>query len=81
MLKLMALYLYYLDKNKEIMTDELVKIKDINSQAKKRLQQIELVEKHGTDKQAFLLAYEFRKILPETEKFISELSMAALLFS
>jgi hypothetical protein len=50
------------------MTDELVKIKDINSQAKKRLKQIELVEKHGTDKQAFLLAYELRKILPETEK-------------
>jgi hypothetical protein len=45
-------------------------------QAKKRLQQIELVEKHGTDKQAFLFAYEFRKILPETEKSISELSMA-----
>jgi hypothetical protein len=50
------------------MTDELGKIKDINSQAKKRLQQIQLVEKHGTDKQAFLLAYELRKILPETEK-------------
>jgi hypothetical protein len=35
------------------MTDELGKIKDINSKAKKRLQQIQLVEKHGTDKQAF----------------------------
>jgi hypothetical protein len=34
-----------------------------------------LVEKHGTDKQAFLLAYELRKILPETEKSITELSM------
>jgi hypothetical protein len=60
---------------KILMTDELVKIKDINSQAKKRLKQIELVEKHGTDKQAFLLAYELRKILPETEKSITELSM------
>jgi hypothetical protein len=63
------------DKNEVIMTDELGKIKDINSQAKKRLQQIQLVEKHGTDKQAFLLAYELRKILPETEKSITELSM------
>ena len=63
------------DKNEVIMTDELGKIKDINSQAKKRLKQIELVEKHGTDKQAFLLAYELRKILPETEKSITELSM------
>ena len=63
------------DKNEVIMTDELGKIKDINSQAKKRLQQIELVEKHGTDKQAFLLAYELRKIFPETEKSITELSM------
>jgi hypothetical protein len=35
-----------------------------------------LIEKHGTDKQAFLLAYELRKILPETEKSITELSMA-----
>jgi hypothetical protein len=34
------------------MRDELGKIKDINSQAKKRLKQIHLVEKHGTDKQA-----------------------------
>jgi hypothetical protein len=34
-----------------------------------------LVEKHGTDKQAFLLAYELRKILPETEKSMTELSM------
>jgi hypothetical protein len=57
------------------MTDELGKIKDINNQAKKRLKQIELVEKHGTDKQAFLLAYELRKNLSETEKSISELSM------
>jgi hypothetical protein len=63
------------DKNEVIMTDELGKNKDINSQAKKRLQQIQLVEKHGTDKQAFLLAYELRKILPETEKSITELSM------
>ena len=63
------------DKNEVIMTDELVKIKNINSQAKKRLKQIQLVEKHGTDKQAFLLAYELRKILPETEKSITELSM------
>jgi hypothetical protein len=53
----------------------LGKIKDINSQAKKRLKQIQLVKKHGTDKQAFLLAYELRKILPETEKSITELSM------
>jgi hypothetical protein len=60
------------DKNEVIMTDELGKIKDIKSQAKKRLQQIQLVEKHGTDKQAFLLAYELRKILPETEKSITE---------
>jgi hypothetical protein len=63
------------DTNEVIMTNELVKIKDINSQAKKRLKQIQLVEKHGTDKQAFLLAYELRKILPETEKSITELSM------
>jgi hypothetical protein len=63
------------DKNEVIMTDELGKIKDINSQAKKRLKQIQLVEKHGTDKQAFLLAYELLKNLPETEKYISELSM------
>ena len=63
------------DKNEVIMRDELGKIKDINSQAKKRLKQIQLVEKHGTDKQAFLLAYELRKILPETEKSITELSM------
>ena len=63
------------DKNEVIMTDELGKIKDINSQAKKRLQQIQLVEKHGTDRQAFLLAYELRKILPETEKSITDLSM------
>jgi hypothetical protein len=42
------------EKNEVIMTDELGKIKDINSQAKKRLQQIQLVEKHGTEKQAFL---------------------------
>ena len=63
------------DKNEVIMTDDLVKIKDINSQAKKRLKQIQLVEKHGTDKQAFLLSYELRKILPETEKSITELSM------
>ena len=63
------------DKNEVIMTDELGKIKDINSQAKKRLKQIQLVEKHGTDKQAFLLAYELRKILPETEKSITDLSM------
>jgi hypothetical protein len=62
-------------KNEVIMTNELVKIKDINSQAKKRLKQIQLVEKHGTDKQAFLLAYELRKILLETEKSITELSM------
>jgi hypothetical protein len=65
------------DNNEVIMRDELGKIKDINSQAKKRLKQIQLVEKHGTDKQAFLLAYEFRKILPETEKSIRELSMAS----
>ena len=65
------------DKNEEIMTDELVKIKDINSQAKKRLKQIQLGEKHGTDKQAFLLAYELRKILPETEKSITELLMTS----
>jgi hypothetical protein len=62
-------------KNEVIMTNELVKIKDINSQAKKRLKQIQLVEKHGTDKQAFLLAHELRKILLETEKSITELSM------
>jgi hypothetical protein len=48
------------------MVDELVKIKDIDSQAKKRLKPTQLVAKHGTDKQAFLLAYELRKILPET---------------
>jgi hypothetical protein len=42
---------------------------------KKRLKQIQSVEKHGTDKQAFLLAYELRKILPETEKSITELLM------
>jgi hypothetical protein len=63
------------DKNEVIMTDELGKIKDINSQAKKRLKHIQLVEKHGTVKQALLLAYELRKILPETEKSITELSM------
>jgi hypothetical protein len=63
------------DKNEVIMTDELEKIKDISSQAKKRLKQIQLIEKHGTDRQAFLLAYELRKILPETEKSITELSM------
>jgi hypothetical protein len=64
------------DKNEVIITDELGKIKDINSQAKKCLKEIQFVEKHGTDKQAFLLAYDLRKILPETEKSISELSMA-----
>jgi hypothetical protein len=64
------------DKNEVIMTDEVGKIQDINSQAKKRLKQIQLVGKHGTDKQAFLLAYELRNILPETEKSITELSMA-----
>jgi hypothetical protein len=63
------------NKNEVIMTDELGKIKNISSQAKKRLKQIELVEKHGTDRQAFLLAYELRKILPETEKSMRELSM------
>ena len=63
------------DTNEVIMRDELGKIKDINSQAKKRLKQIQLVEKHGTDKQAFLLAYELRKILPETDKSITQLSM------
>jgi hypothetical protein len=63
------------DTNEVIMRDELGKIKDINSQAKKRLKQIQLVEKHGTDKQAFLLAYELRNILPETDKSITELSM------
>ena len=63
------------DKNKVLMRDELGKIKDINSQTKKHLQQIQLVEKHGTDRQAFLLAYELRKILAETEKDIKELSM------
>jgi hypothetical protein len=57
------------------MVDELVKIKDIDSQAKKRLKPTQLVAKHGTDKQAFLLAYELRKILSETEKSITELSM------
>jgi hypothetical protein len=50
-------------------------IKDIDSQAKKRLKPTQLVAKHGTDKQAFLLAYELRKILSETEKSITELSM------
>ena len=63
------------DKNEVIMTDELEKIKDISSQAKKRLKQIQLVEKHGKDRQAFLLAYELRKSLPETEKSMTELSM------
>jgi hypothetical protein len=63
------------DKNEVIMTDEWGKIKDIKSKAKKRLQQIQLVEKHGTDKQAFLLAYELRKILSETEQSITELSI------
>jgi hypothetical protein len=61
------------------MTDDLVKIKDINSQVKKRLKQIQMVEKHGTDKQAFLLAYELRKILPETEKSITELLFLLML--
>jgi hypothetical protein len=46
----------------------------------KRLKQIQLVEKHGTDRQAYLLAYELRKILPETEKSITELSMTKLGF-
>jgi len=74
--KSLKIKLYRLkDKNEVIMMDELRKIKDINSQAKKRLKQIQLVEKHGTDKQAFLLAYELRKVLPETEKSITELSM------
>jgi hypothetical protein len=68
------------DKNEVIMTDEVVKIKDINSQAKKRLKQIQFVEKHGTDKQAFLFAYEFRKILPETEKSISEILCLTMIY-
>jgi hypothetical protein len=63
------------DKNEVIMMDELKEIKDIHSQTNKRLKQIQLVEKHCTDWQAFMLAYELRKILPETKKYIIELSM------
>jgi hypothetical protein len=33
-----------------------------------------LVAKHGTDKQAFLLAYELRKILPETNWLVEMLN-------